>query len=396
MPTELKLPDIGEGVAEGEVLRWMVKEGDAVKEGQPLVEVMTDKVNVELPSPTSGTILKILANVGNVVKVGEVLVFIGSPSEKMEDVPAKIVAQPSPGAAEYEALESKLEAKSQGTILATPATRKLAQQLGVDLVKIKGTGTGGRITDEDVRLFAAGSPASLKPTELLVERIPIRGLRRKIFDHMSKAVHTAALVSHVDEADFSELVATREHFKALAEKQNVKLTYLPFVLKALVAALKEYPILNANVDDEKEEIIIFKEYNIGIATATEQGLIVPVVKNVDEKTVIEIAREIERLTASARDGGLQLEDIRGGTFSVTNIGSIGGLFATPIINYPEVAILGLHRIQKRAVVKDTEIEIRDMTYLSLTFDHRMTDGDVAARFVTTLIKYLENPKLLFS
>jgi pyruvate dehydrogenase E2 component (dihydrolipoamide acetyltransferase) len=223
------------------------------------------------------------------------------------------------------------------------------------------------------------------------ERIPLRGIRRKIAERMVKSKHTAAHVTHVDEVDMSEIVQLREK---TAEKRGVKLSYLPFVIKALVPALKRYPFFNASVDDEREEIVLKKFYNIGIATNTEQGLVVPVLKDVEHKSIIMLAEEIAKLSEKARAGQLTLDEIQGSTFTITNIGGIGGLFATPIINYPEVAILGLHKVTKRPVVKDNQVVIRDMTYLSVSFDHRVIDGAAAAQFMNATKQYLEDPKLL--
>jgi pyruvate/2-oxoglutarate dehydrogenase complex dihydrolipoamide acyltransferase (E2) component len=301
--------------------------------------------------------------------------------------------------------------------LATPATRKLARELGVDISQIQGTGPGGRVTDEDVRRFAAArtapqppptpSPAPTPPpaapafapgavvTDRREERIPLRGIRKRIAEHMHQSKTTAAHFTYVDEVDMTELIQIREQMKPLAEQKGVKLTYLPFIVKASVAALKEMPILNASIDEAKGEIVIKKYYNIGIATATDEGLIVPVIKDADRKSLLEIAMEIERLSKAAREGKIALSDLQGGTFTITSLGALGGLFATPIINYPEVAILGIHEIKKRPVVRDNQIVIRDIMYVSLSFDHRLIDGDVGARFCKKIISYLENPKLLF-
>lgn len=399
MPLELKLPDIGEGVVEGEILKWFVKEGDEVKEDQPLVEVMTDKVNVEIPSPRMGTVLRILANEGQVVKVGEPIIVIGGKDEK----PAMLISPPvttpmptTPAAAGPPEPQQGVAAASR-EVLATPATRRLARELGVDLLHVSGTGPAGRITEEDVRKYVA---AGTKPTtaapprisvSLLEERMPLRGLRRKIAEKMVRSRQIVAQVTHVDDVDVTELVALRERLKATADAQGVHLTYLPFFVKAVVRALKEFPFLNASVDDERGEIVLKKYYNIGIATAVEEGLIVPVVKNADRKDVYALAREIEALGIKAREGRLALEEVRDGTFTITNVGPIGGLMATPIINHPEVAILGTHKIVKKPVYKDENIRIRDMMFVSLSFDHRVIDGAVAARFVNSLVTYLEHP-----
>ncbi|MFQ5950848.1 MAG: dihydrolipoamide acetyltransferase family protein [Candidatus Geothermarchaeales archaeon] len=385
MPLEFKLPDVGEGVAEGEVIKWHVREGDEIKEDAPLVEVMTDKATVEIPSPAGGTVLKLMAPEGGIVKVGAVLAVIGEEGEKVEPVTkeAKKTA---------EAVVEKRIAKKRVHVAAAPATRRLARQLGVDLSLVTPTGPRGHITKGDVQKFAERMVPE-QPSELVEERIPLRGIRRRISEKMILSKHTAAHVTHVDAVDVTELVALREKAKAVAQERGVRLTYLPFIIKALIPALREYPYLNSSLDDEKGEIILKKYYNIGIATATDKGLMVPVVKDADKKGEMELAEEIERLTRKARGGEIQLEDLRGGTFTITNIGALGGIFSTPIINLPEVAILGVHKIRRQPVVVDGGITIRDMTYLALTFDHRVVDGDTAASFTNTVIQDLENPGL---
>jgi pyruvate dehydrogenase E2 component (dihydrolipoamide acetyltransferase) len=429
MPFEFRLPDIGEGIHEGEIVKWLVKEGDIVREDQPMVEVMTDKATVEIPAPRAGKILKLNAKEGETVKVGSVLVIIeelgeAKPEPKREVVEAPPQREPEPVAAAVSTTATAVAAPPPPSptaapaqrVLATPATRKLARELGVDISQIRGTGPGGRVTDEDVRRFAdartapqppppspAPTPSPAAPafapsavvTDRREERIPLRGIRKRIAEHMHQSKTTAAHFTYVDEVDMTELIQMREQMKPLAEQKGVKLTYLPFIVKASVAALKEMPILNASIDEAKGEIVIKKYYNIGIATATDEGLIVPVIKDADRKSLLEIAMEIERLAKAAREGKVALSDLQGGTFTITSLGALGGLFATPIINYPEVAILGIHEIKKRPVVRDDQIVIRDIMYVSLSFDHRLIDGDVGARFCKKIISYLENPKLLF-
>ncbi len=406
MVFEFRLPDVGEGVAEGEVVKWLVKEGAEVGENQPLVEIMTDKVNVEIPSPKKGTVLKLMAKEGEVVKVGQVLLVIG---EKGEQTATK-AAEPSTAKTAPVLVKAELSAtapltqpivsKKPQEILATPATRKLARDLGVDLSLVQGTGAGGRIIDEDVQRFKK-TGARIVAVAVSVpgkagseERVPLRGIRRKIAERMVMSRHTAAHVTHVDEVDMTEIVQLREKTRETAEKRGAKLTYLPFIIKALLPALKQYPYLNATLDDEKGEIVLKKYYNIGIATNTEQGLVVPVLKDADHKSITQLADEIARLSDKARAGQLTLDEIQGSTFTITNVGGIGGVFATPIINYPEVAILGVHKITKRPIVKDNQIVIRDMTYLSVSFDHRVLDGVIAAEFMNAIKRYLEDPKLL--
>ncbi len=429
MAFEFKLPDIGEGIHEGEVVKWLVKEGDVVKEDQPMIEVMTDKATVEIPSPKAGTILKLMYKEGEIAKVGAVLVTIGTAGEaapaKVAIIPAAQPAMAQAGTATItptHTVNATVPTAAPGArVLATPATRKLARELAIDISLVAGTGPGGRVTDEDVRKFASsGAPAkaptvpasmpvspitapkpaaapmpSLLKTDDREERLPLRGIRKKMAERMHQSKSTTAHFTYVEEIDMTELVQLREQMKPLAEKKNIKLTYLPFIVKAVVAALKEFPMLNASLDDAKSEIVLKKYYNIGIAATTEDGLIVPVVKGADRKSLVEIAGEIERLAKTARDGKLSINEITGSTFTITSLGVLGGLFATPVINYPEVAILGVHEIKKRPVVQDNKIVVRDIMLLSLSFDHRIVDGFMGASFCKKIQSHLENPKLLF-
>lgn len=399
------MPDIGEGIAEGEILKWLVKEGENVKEEQPLVEVMTDKVNVQIPSPRGGKVSKILAKEGETVKVGQVIIVIDSgDGQRVEQKQAEPMSRPETTFSQQLKPQQQPGAASGAVgVLATPATRKLAREMGVDVARLRGSGSMGRITDEDVRRAAQGKtaagPATVttrsaeRPNE---ERVPVRGLRKIVAERMTKSIHTTAQVTHVDEADMTELVLLREAFKGSAEKRGVKLTFLPLMIKAVIPALKEFPYVNASLDDQAGEIVLKKSYNIGIATDTENGLVVPVVKDADKKDVFEIAAEIQHLAAKARSGQLTLDDVHGSTFTITNQGSVGGLFATPIINYPESAILGTHKISKRPVVREGKIEVRDVMYLSLSFDHRILDGAYAARFVNRVISVIQDPKLMLA
>lgn len=420
MAVEFKLPDIGEGVHEGEIVKWLVKEGDTVKEDQPLVEVMTDKATVEIPSPAAGKILQINAKEGEVVKVGSVLVVIGKEGEQptTDGRKAEAVVGSPPARERTDDKSVKVAVAAQGRVLATPSTRKLARELHVDIALVQGTGPGGRVTDEDVRRFAerkevAPAPTAVAPTpaaaaeriaamptprrvalDQLEERMPLRGIRKRISDHMHHAKTTAAHFTYVDEVDVTELVKVREELRTVAEKQAVKLTYLPFIVKACVASLKKHPYLNASIDHEKGEIIIKHYYNIGIATATDEGLIVPVVKSADRLSILEIAQEVERLATRAREKKISLEELQGGTFTITSLGAMGGLFATPIVNSPESAILGIHEIKRRPVVVDNEIAIRHVMLISLSFDHRLIDGHVGAAFAKDVKAFLEDPKWL--
>jgi pyruvate dehydrogenase E2 component (dihydrolipoamide acetyltransferase) len=402
MAREFKLPDIGEGVHEGEVVKWFVKEGDAVKENDPIVEVMTDKVTVQIPSPVTGKILQLRAKEGEVVKVGNTLVVFGEAGEtapprpeaarpaSAPPPPVMTAAPPAPG--------------PSGEVLAAPAVRRLAKELNVNIAAIRGSGPQGRLTEDDVRKAAQSPPrvavAMAPPTTAAgptgtEQRIPIHGLRKRIFEKMAKSNATAAHFTYVEEVDMTQLVHLRDHLKPTAERKGVKLTFLPFFVKAVLAALVEFPTLNSSVDDDRGEIVVKRYYNIGIATATDEGLTVTVVHEADKKSLWDLAKEIDRLAAAARDKKLSLQDVQGSTFTITSLGKEGGILATPIINWPEVAILGVHKIEKRPVVRDDQIAIREMMYLSCSFDHRVIDGHVGAAFVQSVRNYLEHPATIF-
>ena len=402
MVKEFRLPDIGEGVHEGEITKWLVKEGDPIKEEQLFVEVMTDKVTVQLPSPFTGKVLKLLAKEGEVVKVGNPIIVVGeegeaapaaaAPTAKAATAPAAKPAAPAPA--------PPAATPPTGEILATPAVRKLARERNVDLAAIRGTGPRGRITEEDVRGATVGVTPAVAipagtPAGALEERIPVHGIRRRIAEKMHKSKTTAAHFTYVEEVDMTPLVHLREKLKGKAEKRGVKLTYLPFIVRAIVAALKDHPMLNATLDDEKQEIVVKRYYHIGIATATDAGLIVPVIHDADKRDIYALAKEVERLAEAARTNKLTPQDITGGTFTITSLGALGGILATPIINWPEVAIVGIHRIEKRPVVHDDQIVVREMMYLTCSFDHRAIDGHIGAAFVESLKEYLEHPALLF-
>ena len=409
MAKEFKFPDVGEGITEGEIVKWLVKEGDEVKEHQALGEVETDKAIVEMPSPYSGVILKINIKEGETVKVGETLVVIGERGEQVDETQVKESLKPEVrpasvvGYLEEAPEETKPEVKFEG-VLATPAVRKLAKELGVDLSKVKGSGFGGRITEDDMKKAMkqeAKGESELKITKKYdmwgyVDRIPLKGVRKIISEHMTKSAFTAPHVTHFDEADVTKLAEVREREKKVAEMKGIKLTYLPFVIKAVVAALKQNPRLNASLDEGNEAIIVKKYYNIGIAVDTEAGLMVPVVKGSDQKNIYDIAHESNELAEKCRNRTIDLMDLKGGSFTITNIGSIGGLFATPIINYPEVAILMTGKMHERLVLDDDKIKVKKFMPLSLSFDHRAIDGADAARFVNTVKQYLENPESILS
>ncbi|MBI4345112.1 MAG: 2-oxo acid dehydrogenase subunit E2 [Euryarchaeota archaeon] len=404
---EFRFPDVGEGITEGEIVKWLVKEGEKVKEDQPLVEIETDKAIVEIPVPQAGTILKLHYGEGETVKVGSVLVTLGEegaapkveearrPSTTvvgvLEEAEEEEVAKP-----EEKAAVEKKEAEER-PVQATPAARRLATELGIALAQVQGTAPEGAVTEGDVRAAAEKKPA-VKVTKKYdmygyIERIPLKGIRKATARRMAESWEKVPRVTHMDEADVTTLVRLREKAKKEAEGKGVKLTYLPFLIKACIAALKEYPYLNATL--EGEEIVLKKYYNIGIATDTGEGLMVPVVKGADQKSIFQIAQEIEALAKAAQARTIDLADLKGGTFTITNIGVIGGTYATPIVNYPEVAILATGKIHERPVARDGKIEVRKVLPLSLSFDHRVADGAYAARFVTRLIEHLENPGLLF-
>jgi pyruvate dehydrogenase E2 component (dihydrolipoamide acetyltransferase) len=406
-------PDVGEGIHEGRVVEWLVAEGDAVTEDQALLKVETDKAVVELPSPHTGTVLRLHAAADATIFVGDPLVSIGSPDEEVPDdgAPAETDPRAEPAAVAVQAPPPATPAASSKRPLATPRTRAMARKLGVDLAQVAGSGSGGRITDEDVQRAADGggaapvaSPASAAPMGVVaatadgeVERVPISHLRKTIANAMRASKHNAAHVTHVDEADVTDLV---DHYRrakpVIEERTGIKFTLLPFFVKALVATLEKYPIFNAAVDEEKQEILYKRYYNIGIAVDTPEGLIVPVIRDADRKDMVEIASEIVDKAERARSRQLSLDEIRGGSCTITNIGPLGGVFATPIINQPELAIVGLHAIKERPEVFNGEIAIRKMMYLSISFDHRYIDGAEGARFMSDLVRLVSEPMVLMA
>lgn len=457
MPREFLLPELAESVVEGEIVRWLVAEGDSVTEDQPIVEVMTDKVTVELPSPFAGVLQKQLASEGEVVEVHKPIALFADDAAGSEQAArgsqgaeGAVAAAGETGAAEsqgdqaaeddaeddgdelslfrpsqehdegpaVQVRRSAAEGRSKATgpygrVLAVPAARRLARELGLEIERVEGSGPNGRVRVEDVRAHADGAeverPPDKRPApqpgttryrspagfEDLEERIPVRGMRRAISQQMVASHLQSVRTLHVDEADVSALVAMRSRLKGMAEKRGVKLSYLPFIMKAAVAALKAFPMLNASLDEEAGEIVRKAYYNLGLAVATDSGLVVPVIHEVDRKSLLELAQELQQKAERARDGKLEAADVKGGTFSITNIGSLGGLFSFPIINVPEAAILGVHSIKKRPVVlSDDSIAARQMLYLSLSFDHRLVDGAEAAMFTSHLIELLEAPESL--
>jgi len=392
MTYEFRLPDIGEGVAEGEVVRWLVKEGDFLKEDQPMVEVMTDKATVEIGSPRAGRVAKRMFAEGERCPVGKVLIVIdveGDAGQPAKPTPATAPAAPR---AEQAANTGKTGngAASGEAVLATPATRKLARDIGVDIRGVTGSGRAGRITSDDVRAHGEGSapaaPASRTQTDGV--RIPFRGLRKKIAETLVRSKQTAPHVTYVEEIDCTELVALRAK---LNKRGGEKLSFLPFIIKATIAALKKFPQMNAMLDEAGGEIIQWSSFHIGLATATENGLIVPVIRDADRKSLAELGGDIERLAEATRTGKATRDELMGSTFTITSLGALGGVMATAIINPPEVAILGVHRIAKRPAVVGDQIVIRDLMNLSLSFDHRVVDGFDAAQFVAEIKRTLEAP-----
>jgi len=439
---EFKLPDIGEGVTEGEIVSWLVEEGASVTENQDMVEVMTDKATVTIGAPRSGTVKERRFKVGDTVPVGEVLVVLDLGGEAApakaapEPAPAPAPAPPpAPAPATAPAASSGPVASAVGDIreslpgteqrpapapaqfsakpLAAPATRKLARELGVDLRTVPPSGSAGRVTREDVERAAAGggnghapaAPAAAAPAaapapaprpqaQKTDERVPIRGLRKRIYENMARSKHTAAHFNYIEECNVGPLIALKDRVKPHGERAGVKLTFLPFIVKAVVAALKRHPRLNAVVDDEAHELVVRKSYDIGIAAATDAGLMVPVLREADRLSIVEIAREIERLGGLARTGKIQKEDLGGSSFTVSSLGKLGGLMAPPIINYPEVGIMGVHAIKRKPVVQGNQIVIGDVMLLSFSFDHRIIDGDVGAGFAQEIVSFLEDPDRL--
>ncbi|MFP5351423.1 MAG: dihydrolipoamide acetyltransferase family protein [Actinomycetota bacterium] len=403
------LPDLGEGLTEAEIDRWLVQEGDTVAEDDPLVEVITDKATAEIPSPFAGVVSKIHVPEGKVVAVGTALVTIGESisldQEPVASGAAAAGASPSgPDAFGVDgpagpapSASSPLPAPAAGKAMqvqAMPPVRKLARELGIDIAALAGSGPGGRILREDVEAAANGdAPRPSAPAVTGGRREPLRGVRRVIAQRMTQAHRVVPPVTHVEECDVTELDATRK----LANERSpdeIRLTYMPFIIKAVVAALKDYPAMNASLDDEAGEIVFHDRYDIGIAVDTPAGLTVPVVRNADRKRLREIAADVDRLASAARAGTSKAEDLKDATFTISSPGPFGGLMATPIVFHPQSAILGVHRATERPVVRNGQIVIRKMMNLSITFDHRILDGMTAARFVLDVVRLLEHPAVL--
>ena len=445
MSTSVKLPDVGEGVTEGELVKWLVKPGDTVAADQPVAEFMTDKATVEVPSPVAGVVKELKFKVGDVVPIETVILILeGGASATATKPSAAAPYAAKPGAGNGHQPPSELSAKTgiqdtvnrkpereskpsaasgsggssaefyppaaDSKVLATPATRRLARETGVDVNQLKGSGLAGRVTRDDV-MGARGSngksapvagrpameiprPAFVSQQGALEERVPIRGVRKKIAENMQMAKHIIPHFTLMEEARVDQLVTIRTQAKEHAEKYGVKVTYLPFVIKAVIATCREFPMFNASMDDQAHEIVYKKYFNVGFAADTPNGLMVPVVKNADFKTVLQISQEIQQLAGKARDGKLALEDMKGATITITNIGSVGGLYATPIINHPEVAILGMYKIQDKPVWNGQEFKRGQFMNFTVTCDHRLIDGAVAAHFMKAMVARIENPSQL--
>ncbi|GBF75872.1 hypothetical protein PA598K_04306 [Paenibacillus sp. 598K] len=433
---EYRFPELGEGLHEGEIVKIHIKPGDKVTDEDIIMDVQNDKAIVEVPCPVEGKVLEVLVKDGQVCHVGDVVAIIDAEGDVPDQAPA-----PEPEAAPEQAKEAEKtelpETKGSETasadkadgssdkgaddagkaqILATPSVRKYGREQGVELSQVKGTGKNGRITREDIDQFAAGggaaapeakaqeaaaeSKSEAKPKTAVPqgdrpeERVPFKGIRKAIAGAMVKSVYTAPHVTIMDEVDVSALVELRTKGKPMAEKKGVKLTYLPFIVKALVAALREYPIMNSTLDEANQEIVYKKYYNIGIAADTDNGLVVPVVHDADRKSIWMIAADIMDLAVKARDGKLSPNEMKGGTMTISNIGSAGGMFFTPVINFPEVAILGTGRISEKPVVKNGEIVAAPVMALSLSFDHRLIDGATAQNCMNYIKRLLADPELL--
>ncbi|WP_298431923.1 dihydrolipoamide acetyltransferase family protein [Geobacter sp.] len=385
MSYDFKLPDLGEGITEAELRRWLVREGESIREHQPVAEVETDKAVVEVPSPRGGKVGRLARREGETVQVGETLLTI----VEEEEEPAASPPKRSVG------IVGELpEAEEEPGILATPQVRKLARERGIDLGGIRGSGPRGSITPEDLEKLAPAARAAAEGFGP-VERIPLRGVRRAIARNVIASQRVTAFVTGMEEADITELWTLRQREQPEAEARGAHLTFLPVFIKAAQHALREHPYLNAALDDAAGEIIIKKHYHFGIAVETPDGLMVPVIRDVEKKSIIELAAEIRELGRKARERTISLEEMKGSSFTLTNYGHFGGVFATPIINWPDVAILGFGRIAERPWIHRGEIAIRKILPLSLTFDHRVTDGADAAAFLAKVVRYLEDPALLF-
>lgn len=434
MAFEFRMPDIGEGIHEGEIVKWFVKPGDEVNEDDILCEIQNDKAVVEIPSPVAGKVEEILVDEGSVAVVGDVLIRLDAPGYEnmqfkgdahVEEDSSKTEAQVQATAEDGKVEDTKQQETKEvplsseievaKRVIAMPSVRKFARENGVDIQLVEGTGKNGRILKEDIIRYMEGGQTVQEAQEVVEEKqeavaeipqIPvlegefpetrekISGIRKAIAKAMVHSKQTAPHVTLMDEVDVSNLVAHRKKFKDVAAEKGVKLTYLPYVVKALVAMLREFPEFNRSFDDETQEIVQKHYYNVGIAADTERGLLVPVIKHADRKSIFTIASEINDLATKAREGKLAPNEMKGGSMSITNIGSAGGQWFTPVINHPEIAILGLGRISEKPIIKEGEIIAAPMLALSLSFDHRMIDGALAQNALNYLKRLLSDPELL--
>ncbi|WP_246439199.1 dihydrolipoamide acetyltransferase family protein [Bacillus benzoevorans] len=424
------MPDIGEGIHEGEIVKWYVKPGDKVQEDAVLCEVQNDKAVVEIPSPVEGTVKEVLVGEGTVATVGQVLITFDAPgyenlqfkgAEAAEAVPVQEAAKPAVAQP-----QNANAVDPNRRVIAMPSVRKYAREKGVDIRLVAGSGKGGRVLKEDIDTFAAGGAAieahvpssqvqaetgaqaqaateAAKPVKTAAAvsegqytetREPMSGIRKMIAKAMVNSKHTAPHVTLMDEIEVTKLVAHRKKYKEVAAEKGIKLTFLPYVVKALTSALREFPALNTSLDDAANEIIQKHYYNIGIAADTERGLLVPVVKDADRKSIFTISNEINELAAKARDGKLAPDEMKGASCTISNIGSAGGQWFTPVINHPEVAILGIGRIAQKPIVSDGEIVAAPVLALSLSFDHRMIDGATGQNALNHIKRLLNDPELL--
>ncbi len=417
---EFKLPDIGEGIAEGEIVQWLVEEGAEVEEHQPIVEVMTDKATVEVPAPAAGTIAKVLAKAGDVVPIGTVIFHLqtGAGAPAVASGSASTAEATEKSAPQTASVPAKKRAAGE-KVLAVPSARRVARELGIELASVSGSGRNGVIRRADVEAFAQSGASSAPPKKAAAastaarvpEFVPVslpvgeretrkafRGVRRKVAEAMTRSKYTATHFTVVEELDVTELVALRAKAKAIGAKDGIKVTYMPFIMKATASALFRFPELNSQLDESTQEIVTYHYVNLGIATDTDNGLIVPVIDDVQSKGLLQLAHELQELAERTRSGKVKPDELSGGTFTITNAGNIGGTLATPIINFPEVGILGVHRIMKRPGVIETpqgdEIGVRQYMNLSISVDHRLVDGASAVRFLVHMKELLEDPGLL--
>ena len=436
MKFEFRFPDIGEGIAEGTLIKWLVEKNEDIEEGQSVAEVETDKVTTEIPSPKTGKVLDLKFEEGDIIDVGDVFISLdlSDDSEDTVEVPeydeedvkqeldekeelveeetagvvGEVVASSEEIPASTEGLSQESKITEKKKVLATPVARKLAKDLNVNIGEVKGTGPNGRVMKEDIKNWKDSSSKpviEVKKDRVVpkldassldgdIERVPLTRIRKTISEQMSLSRFTIPHTTAMEEIDVSNLYEFRNRYKDILKEDNVNITYLPFIIKAITLALKEMPEFNSSLDEEKQELILKHFYHIGIATDTDRGLMVPVLRDADKKSVVEIAKEIEDLSTRAKENKMEISELRGSSFTLTNFGSIGGLFGIPIINYPESAILGVGRIVKKPIVRDDEIVIARVLPLSLSYDHRVIDGASGVRFISILSKLLSDPEVL--